>query len=269
MELGQFFYQPVEMQYNKIKLEDWLWVPFGLISDTSHRFFEVSKVDLSYYPDNTAAGADPALGFMPFRLSSLQVSHERAAYNIFDLLGDYGGFGEGLRLVVVIILSSYPEHTFAMRAIQKLFFAQTNDDLLFDERFADNKKVKRVELKRRAEVDARSAKDGGKKELLASTRVIKFTRCQSIRLYLHRALSCILCCPPCNNDRLWRLYNKGQERIEKHLDIVKIVQRLGHMKIITKRLVENGTIKLHELYASRKNIIYIDSSDEEQKHFAA
>ena len=47
------------------------------------------------------------------------------------------------------------------------------------------------------------------------------------------------------------------------LDIVKIVDRLNQLKLVTNKLVANGTIQLHELYASRKNIIYIDSTDEE------
>lgn len=127
--------------------------------------------------------------------------------------------------------------------------------------------MKRLEHKRKAEQDAKAARDGGKRQLLASSRVIKFSNCQKVNLYMHRLFDCLLCCSPCTNSKLWKLYNKGQERIEKQLDIVKIVQRLNHMKIITNRLVENGTIKIHELYANNKNIIYIDSSDEEKKLF--
>ena len=145
--------------------------------------------------------------------------------------------------------------------------AQTADDLLFNEAFGDEKEVKRVEHKRKAEADSKKARDGGKFELLATSRVIKFTFCQKVNLYFHRLFDCLLCCRPFTNDKLWKLYNKGQERIEKQLDIVKITQRLHHLKIISNRLVENGTIKIHELYANPKNIIFIDSSDEEKKHF--
>ena len=53
-------------------------------------------------------------------------------YNLFDLLGDYGGFKEGLSIVILLLLSNLPEHLFYLKAIQKVFFAQTKDNYLFD-----------------------------------------------------------------------------------------------------------------------------------------
>lgn len=44
-------------------------------------------------------------------------------YNYWDLLADYGGFKEGLFLLLAPLIGSMPEHKFLLKAIQKLFFA--------------------------------------------------------------------------------------------------------------------------------------------------
>ena len=42
-----------------------------------------------------------------------------------------------------------------------------------------------------------------------------------------------------------------------------MISRLDHLKIVTKKLVESGEIRVHELHASNKNIINVDQSDTE------
>lgn len=80
------------------------------------KFAEFMSVSLSYYPNNfkPLPNGDQYLGFIPFQLSTQVVDHERYVYNLFDLLGDYGGFKQGLEIVIIILLLNYPEHQFRL-----------------------------------------------------------------------------------------------------------------------------------------------------------
>ena len=64
-------------------------------------------------------------------------------------------------------------------------------------------------------------------------------------------------------DKLKRLYERGTDKIEKYLDVVKLVNRLRQLKIMTKILISKEIIHQQDLFNSRKVILDIDSSDKE------
>lgn len=64
-------------------------------------------------------------------LHSEQYKLTRQVYNIFDLLGDLGGVTEVIMIFFGFILFSISEHSFIVTASQKLFFARTNDNEVF------------------------------------------------------------------------------------------------------------------------------------------
>ena len=63
-------------------------------------------------------------------------------------------------------------------------------------------------------------------------------------------------------NKLWRLYTQGQERIEKEFDIVKIIKALRNMKILLKREFERDQKLKIDVNNVGKNVINIDSDDE-------
>ena len=68
-------------------------------------------------------------------------------------------------------------------------------------------------------------------------------------------------------DMFIKLYEKGQERIESELDIVKIIRSIRNMKVLLKNSFMDEEIK-YKILHSKKNLINIDetlsSCDEEQ-----
>ena len=59
-----------------------------------------------------------------------------------------------------------------------------------------------------------------------------------------------------------RLYERGEENLEKEMDIVKIVRNLRNLKIFIKKyIVDEETLEM--IKHSDKNIIHIDSTSEE------
>ena len=62
------------------------------------------------------------------------------------------------------------------------------------------------------------------------------------------------------NDKLWRLYEKGSERIDKDFNIIKVLKGVKKTKILMKDLVDDA--KKASIYTSNKICIDIDSSGE-------
>ena len=68
-------------------------------------------------------GGIKIVAYFEFTISTQRINHERTVYNLWDLLGDYGGFKEGLSIVIALLLGPVPEHLFLIKSIQKLFLA--------------------------------------------------------------------------------------------------------------------------------------------------
>ena len=127
------------------------------------------------------------------------------------------------------------------------------------------KQRKRITKRNVAVESAKESADHVVSAVLTKSRIIKFSLCQSLRLFFINFAASWLCMAKCfTKDKLWRLHQEGERRLEKHLDIVKLIQRMRHLKIITGKLLESGQVKQHELYASRKNIINIDAFSSSQ-----
>ena len=157
LSLIDFFFMPLVLRSNEITLTDSQIVPFGLISDSNNKFFDIESSKVAYYPNRVDNANYDVLGNIVFEISTTKVTHSREVYNIFDLIGDYGGFRDGIYIVIFLFLGSYSEHHFLMKAIQKMYFAQTEDSELFTHD-VDGKTVKRVERLKKAAGDARHYK---------------------------------------------------------------------------------------------------------------
>lgn len=86
---------------------------------------------------------------------------------------------------------------------------------------------------------------------------IKFSLRQRISLFSRRVASC--CCRRSKRDRKeWKVLSQGAERLEKEMDIVRILKAIRFSKILfkTKLVDEEGMV---EIKNSAKNAIAIDS----------
>ena len=64
-------------------------------------------------------------------LDQTGVAHTRVRYGLFDLLGDLGGVTEVIMLLFGYFLYPISEHSFIIKAANKLFFARTDRDDIF------------------------------------------------------------------------------------------------------------------------------------------
>ena len=72
-----------------------------------------------------------ALYIVAFQLHETRIFHYRDVYNILDLIGDLGGVLEIFVLFFNIFVGPISEFSFLLKAIEKLFLAQTKDPSIF------------------------------------------------------------------------------------------------------------------------------------------
>lgn len=159
-------------------------------------------------------------------LNNESVKFRRKVYNIFDLLGDLGGVTEVIMITFGFFLFSLSEYSFHMTAIKKLFLARTTDSAIFG-----NKKAHRNKYLQKDLLPEDTPKEI--KEELAKHKYVEIRNGDWIRTYFARVLYVPQCCFP-RRDKFIRLYEKGQDRIDTDLDIVKIMKSIRNMKILMR-----------------------------------
>ena len=179
----------------------------------------------------------------------------RQVYNIFDLLGDLGGVTEVIMLTFGFFLFSVSEHSFHMTAIKKLFYARTRDNEIFGA-----EKAKKIRFLNKNLIPAETPKVI--KQEIAKHRYIEVKNIDWIRTYFARVIGC----PTClfrKRDKFLKLYEKGQDRIDSELDIVKIMRSLRNLKILMRHSFMDEEVK-YQISHARKNLLNIDTSSDDE-----
>ena len=159
-------------------------------------------------------------------LHNESVKFNRQIYNIFDLLGDLGGVTEVIMIVFGFFLFSISEHSFYLTAVTKLFYARTMDEHMF--------KGKRTSKYLNRDLIPESTPREMKNEILKH-RYIDIKTKYWVKLYFARLLgNC--CCTQFfkRKTRFMKLFERGQDRIESELNIVKIMKSMRDIKILMK-----------------------------------
>lgn len=71
--------------------------------------------------------------------------------------------------------------------------------------------------------------------------MIRFSPCQSLKLLFLRAFEVCLCYS-CTESKLWKVFKKGEAKLAKSLDLVKLMKRMNELRVLKKKFIENGVI---------------------------
>ena len=182
-------------------------------------------------------------------LMAEKVKHSRQIYGALDLLGELGGVYEMIILAFSIFLSSVSKHSFVLKAVKKMYLGRTGDQRLFKQK---KKKWERG--------DGYDSPDRIKKEI-DKHRKIRVRLVDSLKLFwANSRFGC--CCSP----KLWKnvhkfkkLYRVGENRIEKELNIVKIMKNIKDIKICLRNSIMDDRTK-YEIRHSNKKVIDLDDT---------
>jgi len=184
-----------------------------------------------------------------------EVKHTRKVYGWIDLLGDLGGVTEVIMIVFGFFLFPISEHSFFLKAIKKLYLVRTEDNSMFlpnnDEKLAKFEKFKE-------KIDDPEVKEEVEKHRFAR---LKFS--DSVKLYLANSLGVLFCnCCWSKKEKYQRLYEKGQEKIESELDIVRLTKNLRYMKILLRNSLMSRRVKF-DIMHQEKNLIDVSNDEDE------
>lgn len=129
-------------------------------------------------------------------------------------------------IVFGFFLFSISEHSFYLTALTQLFYARTSDENMF--------KSKRTSKYLNRELIPESTSRHMKDEILKH-RYIDIKTKYWVKLYFARVMGGCFCDKFFKRkEKFVKLYERGQDRIEAELNIVKIMKSMRDMKILMK-----------------------------------
>jgi hypothetical protein len=135
--------------------------------------------------------------------------YTRHVYNLLDLLGNLGGVSNVILLVIGIVLYPISEQSFELKATSELFKARTSNN----EIFADpSTKISNV-----------NREDQELQSSISNHKTIKVAIADKLKLYLSNRWFCKCLFNWKNRGNITKLHAEGTKRINKMLDLKKIV----------------------------------------------
>lgn len=259
--LGLSYYERFILSICKVEMQTYdAWLGFG-IKTHMNNFYQVH--DLNVWPkvkeENTQQLFQTDIYLMP-----VAKKYVRKVYALSDVLSQVGGMMSLLVSVSRVITSPIGQFMFYIVAIKRLFFASTSSNFLkIDKSF--NKECK-IDMKIAKYIEYR--KFGLKKELepdmkkeVARHRLIRISITDTILLFFHVHCKCL------NKISCWKsrahfqkIDEDGSQRIDKDLNIIKLVKNLKRIKILVKSRLMTRDIKFKIAHSS-KNCINVDDRD--------
>lgn len=238
------------------------WLGFGIRTLSEH-FYEVHNVQtrpkLRHEDDIVLLQTD-------IYLSPHLQKYIRKVYGFSDALSKLGGMLSVLVSTIRVLIGPIAQHMYYVMAIKRLFFARTNDESILKsskERNADIHIVKYLDHQRygvKMELDRPLQKE------IAKHRLVRLRRTDVILLFLHAYCPCFkyICCWK-NRAIVTKLFNEGKMKIEKDLNIIKLVKNLKRLQILMRSSFFNRDVKFqiaHSVY----NCINLQEVESECSH---
>lgn len=147
------------------------------------------------------------------------------------LLGDLGGVTEVLMLIMGFLLFPISESSYNMMSTKRLFLARTKNGDLFNQGNKDNKISKFLGSKNMPKGIKYKLKNEIQKH-----RLIRMTVKDKFCYYMYNQIGFLFFCGKCwkNQDKIVKLIDEAQERLDQELNIIKIIQTLRNMKVVLK-----------------------------------
>lgn len=203
-----------------------------------------------------------------FILNQHAVKHVRIIYNIMDVLGDMAGIFELATSIVGFFLLSVSQHSMTINTIKKLFLVRTHDDHLFHhkDKKATGKDVVNKGIQKYLDPEITEyIQDLDLKEAIVKyNKKICLTELQSVQLYfvnLYNKWMKALKMPAklLMVTKLTVLYEECEQRLDKSLNILKLLKDIKYMKLLLKFKINPEIETKFQIHHCAKNVINLDA----------
>lgn len=144
------------------------------------------------------------------------------SYTWFELLAEAGGLIFIVFHFFQVVMGYVGHFLFELKALQKFYLARTRQGIY-------NLKKSKKSTKQLLELNTFKVY-GPEKEKFRQLQQIKYDYCQRIML-----LAIKLVCRCFSQNRIYKMYKKGQHLLGRELDLVRIVKLLRFVKYLRKR----------------------------------
>lgn len=197
-------------------------------------------------------------------LSPYQVKYLRMVYGVTNLLSDLGGVMAIMVSFFGIIFHPISKFMYYMNAIKRLFLARTREQKLFIEpkkgmysSKAEGEMMYYLDERNFPKhLDDRTRKEIGKHRLIRLSNGDKF-----LLFIMHNFPFFSRCIKWDKKDKLLRMYRDGIDRIEKDLNLVRLVKNLKRIHILMKNSLMTSKIDF-EIAHQPENCIDVDCIDQ-------
>jgi len=114
----------MKVQENEINTEDsYIYT----LSANSYKYKAIAESSEILLPESIFF----PLAMIEIELSRTYKTTTRSVYNLLDVFGDFGGVSEVFLILSALIIAPIADHLFLIKAIKKLYLANTTEDDLF------------------------------------------------------------------------------------------------------------------------------------------
>ena len=199
-----------------------------------------------------------------FYLSPFLKNYVRKTYNLSNAVSKLGGLMSVMMAVFKAVLFPISQHMYYWIAIKRLFLARTSDQNLFlDEKkgkFRSRNEKKITQYFNPEQFGIQNMLLCRVKNEIQKHRLIRISLKDSILLFLHDRLVCLqwFSCWK-KKAQFQKLFKEGKLRIEKDLNIIKLVRNLKRLKILMKSSLMTKQVKF-QIAHNIKNCIDLDDT---------
>ena len=117
---GDQVQKEVMLNYNEVDIKDSYFHMWDTYQTDSYNFLSLDGIK-----DMGIKLVNPTAYFVcQFKLSNRVIEYERVIYSFFDLMGDVGGFGEFVYVMLFLLMYGYANRMFIADVIRDMFFVR-------------------------------------------------------------------------------------------------------------------------------------------------
>lgn len=192
--------------------------------------------------------------------------HSRNLYDLNELLSDLGGVTRVLIAIFGVFLYPLSEFNYIRAMSRRLYYVSTKDEKLFGKKNTEGKlDQQNCLIKWNKQDKIPPFYNHEMKNEIRQHRISFMSLLDEMFLFVHQAFDSLFCkvkfCKIFGEKKrvkLLKFYKESRHRIQKELNVIKLIHSMSLMKSFLKNSFMNDDIKFSCLH-SEKRVIYIDN----------
>lgn len=201
--------------------------------------------------------------YTQFYLMPYKVEYYRETYGVMQFLTELGGFLKAITIFCFILNYPIARHLFYLHILKQLFYARTKKDSILkrpDARNLSKNEWSRMKFLKQERVPTELMEDDNFMLEIKKHKLIKIPTKEKLLMFFHVYI------PQCisklfswrKKESFLRLYNEGKQKIDRDLNVIRLVKNLNFLKIFMNNNLMSEKVRWQVAHCE-KNTIRIDT----------